>query len=166
MKGTCQIRLEANTYTLTLKFCHADVVGPSGRILTVEHIHILCIYVLAYGTISTEPPPESAFHDPSIGIQQVVAYPWEDMVGVWAEQEGFMRLQMTFESHDGLVQFMQVQRAALSKLNGRIGLFYYYHSEPHFLKLIAADFENLDELPGGMLVFFVLPRYHSSTEYY
>lgn len=165
MRVICQIRIrdigpDKVNHTLILRFYHADVVGPgrtgSSPILTVEHISILCVHVYAgFSEI-----PSAAGDSPTGGMQNVIAYPWEDIVGICAGQERFMRLQLRFRSHVHLAQFMQAQRATLSKLNGRIGLFYYQSKSRC---TVAADFETLRELPGGTAVLFVWPRYYSLT---
>lgn len=146
---------------LSLRFCYIDLVGYSGPILTVKHISVLCIRVYTVPTKTASVPG-----DPSTRMQDVftpfTAYPLEEIVGICAEQEGFMQLQLTFGSYDDLARFMQAQRAALSKLDGRIRLFYQTDDS---LPIVATDFETLNELPGGTLVLFVLPRYRSSTEY-
>ncbi len=69
---------------------------------------------------------------------------WAEIVGLCAAQTEFIRLQLQFESHGNLAQFMGVLRAALGKLDGRITLFYYTKDR----NLRAADFETLADLGG------------------
>ncbi|KAI0797290.1 hypothetical protein BC629DRAFT_1592334 [Irpex lacteus] len=134
-------RPDAMCFDLFFRFCHADPVGGSDSILTVEHISILCITVYAVSDWSSTSSPSG---DSSTGRQHVVStYPWEDIVGICAGQEGFVRLQLMFQNRTFLVQFMQTQRAALAKLNGRIRLFYEGDGSR-----LAADFETLNALPG------------------
>lgn len=135
-------------HSLTLKFRHANLVGYGGPIVTVERISVLCIHVFTEIN-STSPTP----NDPSAGMQHVVTtYPWEDIIEICAEQEGFMRLQLTFESHDNLDQFIQAQRTALNRLNGRVCLFYQMNVTES--PVVAIDLETLKDLPGGTLVLF------------
>lgn len=138
-------------FDLFFRFCHADPVGGSDSILTVEHISILCITVYAVSDWSSTSSPSG---DSSTGRQHVVStYPWEDIVGICAGQEGFVRLQLMFQNRTFLVQFMQTQRAALAKLNGRIRLFYEGDGSR-----LAADFETLNALPGGTPLLFSIRR--------
>lgn len=89
-----------------------------------------------------------------------MTHPWEEVVGICAKQEVFMRLQPTFESHEILVQFMHGQRAALARLRDQVRLFY----QPNRASpVVATDFETLKDLPGGTLVLFLSARYRSST---
>ncbi len=85
-----------------------------------------------------------------------IVSPWQEIVGLCAVQPGFMRLQLEFDSHDHLVQFIEAQRAALGKLDGRVALFY-----ETGLRMRAADFETLADLGGTS----VLHRFYSSLEH-
>ncbi len=139
------------------------MVGYSGSILTVEHISILCINVY---NVSTDPevPSESASgNSPTSGMQDAITYPWEDIVGLCAGHEGFMRLQLTFGSYDDMAQFMQAQRAALTKLDGRICLF---NGRYPSRRVVAIDFDTLRVLPGGTPVLIFFTSYHSTTKYW
>lgn len=95
-------------------------------------------------------------------MQDAITYPWEDIVGLCAGYEGFMRLQLTFGSYDDMAQFMQAQRTALTKLDGRIRLF----SGQYPSRVVAIDFDTLRVLPGGTPVLIFFTSLHSSTEYW
>ncbi|KAI0798465.1 hypothetical protein BC629DRAFT_1438918 [Irpex lacteus] len=80
----------------------------------------------------------------SVGaMQYIMVYPWEHIAELCAAQEGFMRLQLEFDCHDRLLQFMEARRINLKKLDGRIALF--YRAEGEF-EVHAADFETLVDL--------------------
>lgn len=105
--------------------------------IVVDHISVLC----ACTSFNRE---SSTAGRSSSGLPNSVAYPWAEIVGLCAAQTGFIRLQLEFESHDHLVQFMEAQRAALDKLNGRIALFYWANNWSYR----AADFVSLADVGG------------------
>ncbi|KAI0755440.1 hypothetical protein BC629DRAFT_1553832 [Irpex lacteus] len=133
--------------SLSLSFFSLDpwarVREGSSATSLADHISILCVSVSS--SVSTE--EHSTSRSSSAGTQNGIAYPWEKIVGICAEQEDFRRLQMVFDSHDYLVHFMKVRRrgAVLGKLDGRVHLFYMEEDR----KIYAADFETLEQLPGG-----------------
>lgn len=165
MKAICNVHnRESGSATayhcLSLEFCYASIVGYSGPVLTVEHISILCINV--YNVFTDPEAPSTSGNSPTREVQDAITYPWEDIVGICAGHQGFMQLQLTFGSYDDMAQFMQAQRAALTKLDGRICLF----NGRHPSRVVAIDFDTLRVLPGGTPVLIFFTRYHSSTEYW
>ncbi len=121
-------------YEIQLAFYGSQMAIPAtddGNSLAVDCISVLCIRIKQRESNGT--------------LNQ--SYPWAEVAGLCAAQEGFIRMQLQFESHECLVEFMEAQRAALGKLHGRITLFY-YAKDGNFR---AADLETLADV-GGTLV--------------
>ena len=45
--------------------------------------------------------------NPTTGIEDIISHPWEEIVDVCVNQEGFMLFQLKFEHHEDLIQFME-----------------------------------------------------------
>ncbi len=107
------------------------------NLVVIGKISVLCAY------ISSSRQSSTADDLPTGAMQYIMACPWEQIVELCAAQERFMRLQLEFDNHDDLLQFMDARRIALEKLDGRIALF--YRAKDAF-GVHAADFETLADL--------------------
>ncbi len=128
-------------YEIQFAFYGSQMAIPAtydGNSFAVDCISALCVRI-------KQRESSTAGHSTNETLNQ--SYPWAEVAGLCATQTGFMRLQLQFESHECLVEFMEAQRAALGKLHGRITLFYYVKDGD----FRAADFETLADL-GGTLV--------------
>lgn len=110
-------------------------------LVSVDHIFALC----AHTTVYDKKTSIVGGLEPPTGMQEILVYPWEEIVEICAEQEIFTRLQLVFDKHEYLVQFMEAQRATLARLDGRVHLYYWTED----FNIYAADFETLNQLPGG-----------------
>lgn len=139
--------LPGATRLMNLTFYASQPMPDRVHITTVDRICALSV------EISTD--KSSDIGNPFIGMQYALSCPWEEITSFCAAQEGFLRLQLKFESHDHLVQFIEAQRTALIKLDGRVSLFYTKGDRTR-----AVDFKTLADLRGGM---FHSPRNDSNT---
>ncbi len=112
-------------------------------VVMVDSISILCAYIASTEGLTT------AGRTSNVALPTHPPYSWAEIVGLCAAHAGFLRMQLQFESHEYLVQFMEAQRAALGKLAGRIALLY-WAKDRH---LHAADFETLADLGGTAVLF-------------
>lgn len=128
-------------------FASRSLSGPDltrRDLITLDHISILCADI----TIEPFTTAEGQYTT----IQRAIAYPWDEIAVICAAQAGFVRLQLRFRSRADLLEFMEVWRTSLDKLEGRVSLFYGYDNfgEAEY----AVDFHTMEDLGGASMLLF------------
>ncbi|KAI0767889.1 hypothetical protein BC629DRAFT_1596153 [Irpex lacteus] len=80
----------------------------------VDCIAVICVNINITGYF--------AEHELSTIDQDITAYAWDNIAEICAEQKDFDRLELHFSNRRELAHFVEAQRAALAKLDGRIVL--------------------------------------------
>lgn len=119
----------------------------------VDHISALCVSIEC-GSGGQSDPEEGAVS----GVQTIAALPWEEVLEICAAQNRFTQLQLQFSHRDHLIEFMDVCRAAFTKLDGRIRLFHRMGRLSNY-DWCFVDYESLAELGGmpGFLLCGLIP---------